>query len=181
MAEPADMAAVLERLRLLEAENAIRAVMARYMELCDELGPDTPMAELGALFTRDAVWAGIGSKYAGAFGSHQGRDAIAAMLGRYRGPPPHFAMNAHFLCSETIAVEGDAARGAWMMLQTSTYADGRSDLRSARLRIAFAFEEGTWRISRFETENLFSRPVSRWEDPAPVPAPDSAAPTTTGD
>ncbi|MBH0111893.1 nuclear transport factor 2 family protein [Novosphingobium sp. YJ-S2-02] len=176
MSVPSDLAGLVERLTRLEAESAIRAVMARYMEICDTLGPDSPMAELGALFTREAVWTGVGARYAGAFGGHGGREAIVAMLAHYQGEPgrraPHFAMNAHFLSSETIRVAGESARGQWMMLQTSTYADGRSDLRSARLNVAFAFEEGAWRIARFETENLFSRPVDRWDDPAPVTVPD---------
>jgi hypothetical protein len=94
------------------------------LALCDTLGPDTPMEELGALFTRDAVWAGKGARYGAAFGGHRGRDAIVAMLGSYRGPPPHFAMNAHYL-SETITLIDDvSARGGWMMLQCSTYATG---------------------------------------------------------
>ncbi|MXP42039.1 nuclear transport factor 2 family protein [Altererythrobacter soli] len=159
------------RLEQLEAEKAVRAVMARYMELCDDLGPATPMDELGELFAQDAVWAGVGPRYAATFGGYEGRDAIVAMLGRYRGPPPHFAMNAHFLCSESITVDRESARGSWMMLQASTYADGRSDLRSARLRVRFVREQGEWRISRFETENLFSRAVERWDDPTPVPVP----------
>lgn len=156
----------------LEAEREIRATMMRYMELCDRLDADTPMDELGALFTRNAVWAGRGARYDAAFGGHQGRAAIVAMLDKYRGPVPHFAMNAHFLGSETIEFDAEKATGRWMMLQTSTYADGRSDLRSARLEVGFAFEEGRWRIARFETENLFSRPVDRWDDPAAVPVPD---------
>lgn len=162
------------RLARLEAEGEIRRVMMRYMELCDRLDDATPMDELGELFATDAVWAGKGQRYGKAFGGHQGRVAIVAMLGSYRGPPPHFAMNAHFLSSETIQVAADcnSARGTWMMLQTSTHADGRSDLRSARLTVAFAVEDGRWRIARFETENLFSRPVDRWDDPAPVPVPD---------
>jgi hypothetical protein len=32
--------------------------------------------------------------------------------------------------------------------------------------------DGNWRIARFETENIFSRPVDRWDDPAPVPVPE---------
>jgi hypothetical protein len=146
--------------------------MMRYMALCDRLDADTPMDELGALFTVDAIWAGKGARYGAAFGSHRGRAAIVAMLDRYRGPVPHFAMNAHFLSSETIEVDGERAIGRWMMLQTSTYADGRSDLRSARLEVGFAVEQERWRIARFETENLFSRPVDRWDDPAEVPTPD---------
>ena len=161
------------RLARLEAEGEVRRVMMRYLELCDRLDSATPMDELGDLFALGAVWAGKGQRYGKAFGGHQGRAAIVAMLGAYRGPPPHFAMNAHFLSSETIAVAADcrSARGSWMMLQTSTYADGRADLRSARLDVAFIVEEDLWRIARFETENLFSRPVDRWDDPAPVPVP----------
>jgi hypothetical protein len=93
------------------------------------------------------------------------------MLAGYRGPPPHFAMNAHFLSSETIRVRGETAEGRWMMLQCSTYADGRSDLRSARLSIGFAIEQDIWRIARFETENLFSRAIGRWNDETPIPTP----------
>ena len=164
-------APILERLERLEAEREIRRVMMRYMELCDNLGATTPMDELGALFAKNAVWAGKGARYGATFGGHEGRQAIVAMLDAYRGPVPHFAMNAHFLSSETISVAGNHGAGSWMMLQTSTYADGRSDLRSARLDVEFMVEEGRWRISRFETENLVSRPVSRWDDPAPVPVP----------
>lgn len=171
MTAETEVQALVVRLTKLEAESEIRRAMARYMELCDRLDADTAMDELGALFTRDAVWAGKGARYGVAFGGHRGREAIVAMLDAYRRPVPHFAMNAHFLCSETISVEGAAAIGKWMMLQTSTYANGRSDLRAARLDVRFIVEEGRWRIARFETENLFSRPIDRWDDPAPVPVP----------
>lgn len=166
-------AALLARLDRLEAEGAIRRIMAEYMRLCDRLDATTPMDTLGALFAADAVWEGRGARYGTAFGRHEGRAAIVAMLGRYRDPP-HFAFNAHYLTSETIAVTGGTASGRWMMLQASTYADGTSDLRSADLDILFAHEDETWRIARFATTNLFSRPVSRWDDPAPVPVPPHA-------
>jgi ketosteroid isomerase-like protein len=165
-------AALLSRLDRLEAESAIRTVVARYFALCDRLDADTPMDELGELFAEEAVWAGRGARYAASFGEKRGRSAIIAMMDSYRGAVPHFAMNAHFLSSETIKVEGNAAIGGWMMLQTSTYADGTSDLRTARLTIGFSRgSDGHWQIARFETENIFSRPVDRWDDPAPVPVP----------
>lgn len=160
-----------ERLIRLEAESAIRGVLARYMELCDTLGPDTPMDEMGDVFTSDAVWAGKGARYGAAFGAHHGREAIVAMLGAYRGPPSHFAMNTHFLASETIKVCDAAAVGNWMMLQCSTYAGGASDLRSARLSVDFAIEDGMWRIARFETVNLFSRAVDTWNDETAIAVP----------
>ena len=140
------------------------------MALCDRLDAATPMDRLAALFCRDALWEGRGTRYAEALGRHVGREAIVAMLDRYR-EPPHFLFNAHYLASEAITVDGARANGRWMMLQCSTYRTGASDLRSAALDIDFAVEDGAWRIARFQTTNLFSRPVSRWDDPAPVPVP----------
>ena len=167
-----DFDRLLGRLARLEAHGEIRRIMMRYMELCDRLDASTPMDELGSLFTTDAIWVGKGQRYGTTFGAHQGRPAIVAMLDKYRGPVPHFTLNAHFMNSETISVDRECAVGSWKLLQTCTYADGRSDLRSAHLDAGFRVEAGQWRIARFETENLFSRPVDRWNDPAPVPVPD---------
>jgi hypothetical protein len=166
-----DIDALRVRLERLEAEHAIRGVMAEYMALCDRLDESTPMDELAELFTREAVWTGKGRLYQAAFGEHRGRAAISRMLGSYRGPPPHFEMNAHFLTSEWIDASARPALGRWMMLQTSTYMNGTSDLRCARLSVQFTLEENRWRISRFETENLFSRSIDRWRDQTATPVP----------
>jgi hypothetical protein len=201
----AGLAELTARVEQLEAQVAIRAVMTDYMRICDRLDARTPLHELGELFTPDAAWIGKGSRYGAAFGSHRGRAAILAMLGAYCDPP-HFAFNAHYLTSETIQVAAETAHGEWLMLQTSTYATGASDLRSARLRVDFlrrprasaptadrsmapakglspTHSPGLWQISRFETENLFSRPIDRWDDPTPVLVPRSTAasnPSTPG-
>lgn len=163
--------ALEQRLYRLEAVEAIRGVITRYMALCDHLDANTKLDELGALFTEDAVWCGTGARYGAAFGSRHGRTEIVNMLAAYCCSPPHFALNAHFLTSETIDVEGEAAQGTWMMLQTSTYADGRSDLRSARLHVGFARHDARWRIARFSTENIFARSISAWDDGVAVPTP----------
>jgi len=170
MSDVALIAHLRRRIEDLEAHVAIRTVVADYMRLCDRLDAATPMDQLAELFTEDAVWLGTGARYATAFGERRGRAAILAMFEGYR-EPPHFAFNAHFLTSEKIVVAGDAATGSWLMLQTATYAHGASDLRSARLSIGFARATDRWRMRRFETENLFSRPVERWNDPAPIPVP----------
>lgn len=173
------MSGIEERLSRLEAAAAVRRVATRYFRLCDTLGPQTPFDELGALFTRNAVWEGRG-RYRKAFGRHDGRDAIVAMLAAY-ADPPHFALNAHYLSSEDVVVGGEAAAsGSWMMLQVSTYHDGRSDLRSAALTLDFIVEEGAWRIARFVTENIFSRDVDPWNDEAPISVPESSAATIRG-
>ncbi|KQX18677.1 MULTISPECIES: nuclear transport factor 2 family protein [unclassified Sphingomonas] len=159
----------------LRAEREVRAVVMRYFRLCDTLGPETSMEDVGLCFTRDALWEGRG-RYREAFGRHEGRAAITAMLGSYAAPVAHFAMNAHFLSTETITLDGaDTATGRWSMLQTSTYRDGRSDLRSAALTIRCAVEDGVWRIAHFVTENLFARDVDHWSDAAPISVPDSSS------
>lgn len=165
-----DLAALARRVARLEAEADVRRVAMDYFRLCDALGPDTPFDELGALFARDAAWEGRG-RYGAAFGRHKGRTAIVAMLASY-ADPPHFALNAHYLASETIAITGeDRATAGWMMLQVSTYRDGRSDLRSAALTVDFIVEDGVWRIARFVTDNIFSRHVGPWNDEASIPVP----------
>ena len=172
MTMDSEIAALRAELALFRAEHAVRAVVMRYFRLCDTLGPDTDMADLASCFTRDAIWEGRG-RYREAFGRHDGRDAIVAMLASYAKPSAHFAMNAHFLSSETIEVDQNAAIGRWMMLQTSTYSDGRSDLRSAALTVHCRIEDDHWRICHFITENIFSRDVDHWSDAAPISVPDS--------
>ncbi|QGP78054.1 nuclear transport factor 2 family protein [Sphingobium sp. CAP-1] len=170
MTDAGALISLSQRVALLEAEGAVRRVVMDYFRLCDTLGPSTPMDVLGGLFTRDAVWEGKG-RYRKAFGRHEGRDAIVAMLASYT-EPAHFLLNGHYLSSETIEVkDGTSATGQWMMLQVSTYRDGRSDFRSAALTIDLAYEEGAWRMARFVTENIFSRDVAPWNDEADISVP----------
>ncbi|MGE8412895.1 MAG: nuclear transport factor 2 family protein [Pseudomonas sp.] len=166
-----DIRELQARLRFFESQQAIRACINRYMTLCDGLDARTPLDELASLFTREAVWEGKGARYAASFGGYRGREAIGAMFATYMKTPAHFALNAHFLASEVIQVEGDEGQGSWMMLQASTFADGGSHLNAARLTVRFALEEGHWRIAHFQTENLFSRPTTAWNSDMPLPVP----------
>lgn len=154
------------RLARLEAEQAVRRVMTRYMRLCDQPDCGFPIADLGALFTTDAIWEGGGSTYGAAFGQHKGRAAIMEFIESFRHPKSHFTLNVHFLTSEDILVgngvaSDDTAEGSWIMLQLSTYADGHSSVLSARITARFAIEDAAWRIAHFRTENLFNAPWRR--------------------
>ncbi|MGS0892004.1 nuclear transport factor 2 family protein [Burkholderia stagnalis] len=150
------------RVAALDAERAVRATMTRYMALCDvpEAAGDGPA--LAGLFTADAVWEGIGPRYASKFGRLEGTDAIVAMLRRYLPPDPHFSANLHFLTSESIDVDtGRAvARGRWIMLQASRYADGAAELIAARLTVDFApaGDGSIWLIRHFRTERVLDGP-----------------------
>lgn len=160
-----------ERLRAFESQQSIRICINRYMTLCDALDASSPLDELAELFTRDAVWEGKGAKYASSFGGYRGREAIRSMFATYMKTPAHFALNVHFLTSEVIEVDGEQGQATWVMLQTSTFSDGASHLNAARLNVRFELEEQQWRIAHFQTENLFSRPVTAWNSDAALPVP----------
>ncbi|MDR6476625.1 hypothetical protein ABIE53_004550 [Burkholderia sp. OAS925] len=149
------------RLHALEAQNAVRNTIARYMALCDVPARALEHESLAALFTYDAVWEGIGPQYANKFGRLQGPADIVAMLQRYLPPTPHFATNVHFLTSEHIEVDGDTAKGRWVMLQASGYVGANAELISARLEVDFTpspRDNDNWLIRHFRTERLFSAP-----------------------
>jgi len=149
-----------ERLAALEAETAVRRTMARYMALCDVPTGALEGETLAGLFAADAVWEGIGPLYASKFGRLTGHAEILAMLTRYLPPSPHFAVNVHFLSSETIDVHGATATGRWIMLQASGYVDAPAELISARLEVSFARATTgqDWLITHFRTERLFDAP-----------------------
>ncbi|MBK5437005.1 nuclear transport factor 2 family protein [Pseudomonas sp. TH32] len=147
---------LLQRLETLEGESQVRRLMARYMDLCDVPRAATNVRELAGLFTVDAVWEGIGTATAQTFGQHRGRDAVAAFVGSYLPPSEHFALNLHYLTSESIQVDGSTAKGQWIMQQISTYADQRSELFGTRLNIDFRRVDGTWLIAHFRTQRLFN-------------------------
>lgn len=149
-----DITLLVERIQVLEAESAVRLLLNRYMSLCDVPGPAERADALAQLFCDDAVWQGIGSRYAVKFGHIDGREAIVAMLMGYLPPNPHFRFNAHFLSGEQITVDGHQAKGRWLMQQLSRYDSGQSESIVAALSLEFLWEAGAWRISSFTTERL---------------------------
>ena len=154
MSPISDISLLEERVRVLEAESAVRHLLSRYMFLCDVPGPETRESELGQLFCQDAVWQGVGSRYALKFGRLDGRKAIVAMLMSYLPPAPHFLSNMHFLSGEQISVDGFQAKGRWVMQQLSRYESGQSGSIVAALSVEFLWEADAWRISSFSTERV---------------------------
>ena len=98
------------------------------------------------------------------------------MFQGYTQAQSHFVMNAHFVNSEQIQIysnqDGEEALGTWMMLQCSTFQSEASHLNAAKLRVTFKKQsDGGWKIKHFQTENIFSRPVSHWHSAAELPVP----------
>lgn len=172
----ATVAGLEARLRILEAADSARWVMARYFQLCDVPNPELDLAELGSLFAPDAVWEGAGRDYEGKFGRHAGREAIVAMLAGYLPPSEHFTANAHVLGEGRINVTGGTAHGTWIMQQFSAHTDGSRELVAARLSVDFTLDGALATISRFRTERLFAEPL----DDARADIPSTATPSSAG-
>nr|WP_245573193.1 nuclear transport factor 2 family protein [Amycolatopsis benzoatilytica] len=163
------VAELARRVGVLEAEAEIRRIQARYMFLCDTPCPEFGVADderridlIMELYAEDAVWEGVGEYYDGQFGRAEGAAAIRAHFQRFWGEKrdPALLLNAHYLTSEQIRVDGDAATGQWIHLQPWLFSDGTALLRSSRLNNAFRREPGGWRITRTRTENVFIAPLS---------------------
>ncbi|WP_432990083.1 nuclear transport factor 2 family protein [Dactylosporangium sp. CA-233914] len=96
-----------QRVAVLEAESAIKALKARYARLCDA---DYPPAELAALFTEDGVWEADRG-----VGRHVGRAAIEEF---FTGMCEQYVWAQHYMLTPSIQVAPDAksARGSWYLL-----------------------------------------------------------------
>jgi hypothetical protein len=161
-----------KRLNDLENEKRVSACMHRYMSLCDGIGPGFNLETLMQTFTEDAVWEGKGKRYAKTFGRHVGVDAIERMFAKYTTAPGHFLLNVHVLGNEVITVDGNVAKGSWMLLQPSDFIDGKSQLSCAHITAQFRLSGRFCQISHFKTENKFSRPINEpWDNSAMLPVP----------
>lgn len=157
-------AALERRVQALEAEADIRRLQSRYMFLCDTPCPEYQVRDdahrielILELYAEDAVWEGVGSYYDNQFGKAEGKAAIRSHFQNFWGQKqdPTLLLNVHYLTSEQIHVNGDEANGQWVHCQPWIFSDGRSLLRSSRLNNAFRKIDGTWKITRTRTENVF--------------------------
>lgn len=174
MIEPNELKIILKRLNELEAHNQIRNCLNRYMQICDELNMHTDLDELMNLFDHDCIWEGVGEKYSTSFGRLDSWQSLYDMFRAYTKKDAHFVMNAHFVSSEQISIEGSEAVGHWLMLQTSTFKTGASHLNAAKLTIRFKQQaDHSWKMKHFQTENILSRPVSHWTSTDELPVPEA--------
>mgnify|MGYP001034905261 CR=1 FL=1 len=174
-----EIADLKHRLHVLESEADIRRLMARYMWLCDtplpehpgDLGPQERIRLILELYSKDAVWEGVGPFYDDQFGYSKGMaqltehfEGFFAGKGEGQNATSDLLLNAHYLTTEQIRVheDGTTADGLWIHMQPWLFSDGSALLRSSRLNNAFKIEDGVWKMSRYRTENVFVAPLPAW-------------------
>lgn len=139
---------VLRRLEVLEAEGAIRRLMAEYLatrDFAEEKGQ-----HIASLFTPDGIWEGAGL-FAPILGSHSGREAIEQ---RFSQPMP---FSVHIAGCESISVNGDEAVGRWVFLQPSAF-NGQAMWVAGRYDNAFARVDGQWKFKHIRVVGIFASP-----------------------
>ena len=161
MAPVSDLEARIARLearvRATEDVLAIHALKARYGELTDaRYGRDGPVAadeigrlaeELAGLFTEDAVWDG-----GRALGVARGRDEI-----RERLASTTLDFSWHLFTNPRIEVDGDTARGSWLLLAPCTRG-GRPHWMAGAEDDEYRRVDGRWLHSRMALRVAFFAP-----------------------
>lgn len=150
------------QVRELKAEADCRRVLARYMFVCDVPYPlyektlDERLAEIGACFTEDAIWEGVGGAHANQFGRKVGRQAIVDHMRNFYGEvQATMVYNTHYVSMGQLYYSDDGVEGIWPQIQPWIYEDGSSLLRSSRVRVNFRETDDGWKMSHYRTESLF--------------------------
>ena len=129
------------RIARLEAIEDIRALKARYADVCDTgYEPD----RMRPLFTADAFWDG-GER----FGRYDGVDAIC---GFFRDVSSRITWALHYMVAPVVEVSDDlrTATASWYLLEpcTMTTDDGpRAVLLTGRYADAYRREPEGWKIA----------------------------------
>ena len=129
------------RLARLEAIEEIRALKARYADVCDT-GYDP--VRMRPFFTEDAVWDG-GPR----FGRYEGVDAVCEF---FAGISSRITWALHYMVAPVIEVADDCltATGSWYLLEPCTFAtDGgpRAMLITGRYADRYRCEPDGWKFS----------------------------------
>lgn len=157
------------RVAALEAQTAVRAVKAAYMQGLD----DRLRGAVADLFWSDAVWEGLPDRTPeGGLGErHEGRAAIAAA---FEAAAERMSFTAHFLTNESISVSGDRAVGRWKLLQACTSTDGTAFWQAGVYADDFECRGGEWRLAHLRLAMDFRTPfhdgwsaIRMWELPVP--------------
>ncbi|MBV2149806.1 nuclear transport factor 2 family protein [Sphingobium sp. AS12] len=138
-----------------EIRRLASVCLHRYFALCDR-PRRVGQTSYGDLFSANAIWEGVGGRYAERFGRFEGRDAIAGAMRLALDETPSYRFNLHLLTNE-LWMPGSALTGAWLLQQFSVLNDERAIEATAEIRVTFDVAGGAVTIARFRTRNLMWR------------------------
>jgi ketosteroid isomerase-like protein len=141
----------------LDAEVAVRAVMAAYMAACDAHDAD----RVADLFEPDGRLESPGPDGTTVL---RGREAIHRS---YAFDCARLTFCVHFLTNERIVTDGDRAYGRWSYFEPATNRASLAVWTGGRYDNEFARGGGTWRFSVFRVRGVLAAPFDRGWVPDP--------------
>lgn len=127
---------LLARLEAVEADLAIRSLVARYAFVMDDRDVDA----IPALFTRDArVTTADGVMDA------RGRDALVKL---YEGRFAALGATNHVVQGMDISIDGPTSAHGQIQSTAEVFRNGVHQLVALRYQDSYAKEDGAWRIAR---------------------------------
>lgn len=141
------------RIQRLEDIETIKQLKARYCERCDA---NYDADGLAALFTEDAIWDGGKT-----FGVATGREAIRT---HFSGASKRVTIARHQVMNPIIDVDGDAAKGHWLLFQPCTNAtrEGEDAMwLAATYADTYRRVDGVWLISGMTIDVAFFTPFDK--------------------
>lgn len=135
-----DLEALSKKVDVLEAQDAIRRLKARYMQACD----DQAGRAIADLFWPDGIWEATGRNTAGKV---VGQAAIADM---FEASPQRLTFTMHYLSNEVIEVQGDRACGRWKLLEPCTFKDRLALWMGGNYIDTFERRNGEWKFAHLK-------------------------------
>ena len=132
-----DLAALDARLTYIEDLEAIKALKARYCEICDD---DHNPEEITSIFTEDGIWEAKG------IGEAHGHSEIRALFQRFQ---KSIRFSQHMTMNPVIEVDGETARGTWYFFGPFTMEkDNQALWQACRYHEVYRKVDGRWLIER---------------------------------
>ena len=151
---------LLNRVRRLEDESAIRRLMADMMLTADDRDDPRWGERMVDYYTEDGQWTSA-SGFAEVGMTERGREALAKKFAM----GTRICESSHLLGSESIEVDGDEATGAWLCFEPATLR-GPGDSREAvwvmaRYHCEFRRSETGWKVRTVRFEGIFCTPFDK--------------------
>ena len=134
------------RIRTLEDIEEIKKLKARYCLYCDD---NFNADALVGLFTGEAVWEGDN------LGRHEGHEAIRSF---YKTISQRLTFAIHYVANPIIQVSGDAAHGAWYLLEPGIREGKQAIWIAGRYEDDYVKVDGRWLFSKVNLKILVRTP-----------------------
>ena len=139
-----------KRIKNLEDVEAIKQLKAQYCLYCDD---NFDADKLTSLFAEDSIWESA------AGGQIKGKEDIHAF---FASASKMMSFAIHMVMNPIIEVDGDRARGRWLLSQPNTRFEGNQAIwGAASYDNDYIRDNGEWKIKHLKITSIFWTPFDQ--------------------